>query len=59
MDAGGPIWTSTNGKMDPVPSPIVSQATLTDSEAGDLYIKTHTAKIEDGEIHGPAFPLAM
>ena len=63
-NAGVLIWMSPKGKMDPVPSPIVGQATLSDAEAADLmagrlYINIHTAKNKDGEIRGQVIPPAM
>ncbi len=63
-NAGVLIWMSTKGKMDPVPSPIVGQATRTDVGAadlmaGNLYINIHTAKNKDGEIRGQVIPPAM
>jgi hypothetical protein len=56
-NAGVLIWMSEKGKMDPVPSPLKGQATLTEAEAadlaaGNLYINIHTAAHKDGEIRG-------
>ena len=56
-NAGVLIWMSEKGKMDPVPSPLKGQATLSDAEAadltaGNLYINIHTAAHKDGEIRG-------
>ena len=63
-NAGVLIWMSAKGKMEPVPTPIVGQATLTDPEAvdlmaGNLYINIHTAKNKDGEIRWQVIPPAM
>ena len=56
-NAGVLIWMSEKGKMDPIPSPLKGQATLSDAEAadltaGNLYINIHTAAHKDGEICG-------
>jgi len=56
-NAGVLIWMSEKGKMDPVPSPLKGEATLSDAEAADLtaghlYINIHTAAHKDGEIRG-------
>ena len=56
-NAGVLIWMSEKGKMDPVPSPLKGQATLSEAEvadltAGNLYINIHTAAHKDGEIRG-------